>query len=305
MQDFRIALSQCRPAVAGALGDNVQLMAATLQTTTREGAQLTAFPELSLSGYVTAPAAIRKRACALDDAPVQEAVALTRDLDTYAAFGFFEEDNGQLYNAYVLAGRGEILGCHRKVHTPAREWGMFTGGNEFRVFDLPFARVGLSICYDNEIGESHLTLAVQGAEVILMPAAWADHWEREDYVEPCHTDDEVVAERRRWMYMMFGARCRDTGTYSALINHAGLEGDGPWRFVGKSMVFAPTGRVLAEAAAWNDEILYADLDAQLLADYRNMDCYAMNNRCPAAYRPLAATPAPTPSAAPDQPGSRP
>ncbi len=178
------------------------------------------------------------------------------------------------------------MGVFRKIHVPEREHGLITLGSEFNVVELPFVKLGCAICFDNEIAETHLCLAVQGAEFILMPGAWADHWEKKDYIEPSSTDDEVVAERRRWMTMMFGARCRDTGTYSAYVNHSGPEGNGPWRFVGKSMVFAPTGRVIAEAGAWEDEVLYADIGAEIIHKYRNMPGFAMRARRPGVYGPL-------------------
>ncbi len=294
MEDTRLALVQCTVAAQGDPAANLRTMDRALAATAPTAA-LTAFPELSLSGCVTAPEAVASRALALDSPLIREAVALTAKYRTWAGFGFFECGREGVFNSYALAGHGKILGTHRKVHTPARETGLFAAGDRFHVFDLPFARVGLSICYDNEIAESHLVLAQLGAEVILMPTAWADHWEREDYVERCETDAAVVAERKRWMEMMFGARCRDTGTYSALINQVGPEEDGPWRFVGKSMAFAPTGRVIAAAAAWEPQILYAELSGRLLADYRAMDCYAMKNRRPAAYGPLHETPEGPPS----------
>jgi hypothetical protein len=52
------------------------------------------------------------------------------------------------------------------------------------------------------------------------------------------------------------------------------------------MVFAPTGRVLAETEGWRAEAIYADLSARLLEDYRKMDCYVLKAREPEAYRPL-------------------
>jgi predicted amidohydrolase len=52
------------------------------------------------------------------------------------------------------------------------------------------------------------------------------------------------------------------------------------------MVFAPTGRVLAETEGWKDETIYADLNAQVLEDYRKMDCYVLKSRAPVAYGPL-------------------
>ena len=88
------------------------------------------------------------------------------------------------------------------------------------------------------------------------------------------------------MVAMFGARCRDTGTYSVMVDHSGLEDGGPWRFVGKSMAFAPTGKVIAEAAGWKEEVLYADLSGRLLEAYRNMDCDVLKSRRPDAYGPL-------------------
>jgi predicted amidohydrolase len=286
MRDFRIAAIQCCPFVSGPLEENVALIDARLAEAAGRGADLAAFPEVTLSGYVLDPAEVRARALSIDDPIVQEAVALSGKHATHCCFGLFERSAGAIFNSYVVAGEGRLIGVARKVHVTEREAGLFTAGREFRVFDLPFVRLGLSICYDNEFPESHTCLAVRGAELIVMPAAWAEHWERERYVERCETDEHVVRERERWAHMMFGARCRDTGTYSALVNHCGIEAHGPWRFVGKSMVFAPTGRTLGEARAWDEEVLCADLSAQLLADYRSMPAYTLRARNPGAYGPL-------------------
>lgn len=286
MKDFRLAAVQCRASTDGALDRNVAMMDRHLEQAGREGAGLAVFPELSLSGYVTAPEAIHARSLTADSRVVRDAIALSARHAVYFCFGFFEQCAGRIYNTCILAGRGRKIGAYRKVHVPARETGLFEPGMEFKVWDLPFARVGASICFDNEVCESHMVLALSGAELIVMPAAWADHWEREDYVEPCASDEEVVEERRRWMTMMFGARCRDTGTYSVMANQCGPEGNGPWRFVGKSMIFAPTGRVLAEARAWGPDVIYADLDADLLHRYRQMECYTLRQRRPAAYGTL-------------------
>lgn len=286
MKDFRIALIQCCPSVVGLPEDNLALVETYLKQANADGASLVAFPEVTLSGYVLAPEEVRERALRIDSHVVKKAIALSETYSLYFSFGLFEKSGKDLFNTYALVGEGRLMGTYRKVHVPPREEGLFTPGSEFKVFELPFVKVGLSICYDNEFCESHMCMAVKGAELIIMPAGWSEHWEKEDYIERCSTDEDVIKERQRWMYMMFGARCRDTGTYSALINHSGIEADGPWRFVGKSMVFAPTGRVVAEARAWENEVLYADLSAQLLEDYRSMDAYILKERRPAAYGPL-------------------
>jgi predicted amidohydrolase len=286
MLDCRIALAQCRPTATEPLEENLSRMDDATKRAAAAGADLVAFPESMLTGHLRDRAAVEQRAVPLDAPAVTEAVALARRHAIHLAFGLLEREADRCFNTCVLAGPDGRIGTQRKVHLPARERGTIAAGNAFRVFRLPFAVVGIGICYDNEIAETHAVLAVLGAELILMPAAWSDHWEREAYIEPCATDDDVVRERTRWTRMMFGARCRDTGTYSALVNQAGPEAGGPWRFVGKSAVFAPTGRVVAEAGPWEEELLTADLQADLLHAYRAMPSFAMHGRRPTAYAPL-------------------
>jgi predicted amidohydrolase len=286
MKDFRIGLIQCRPSIEGSHEENLVMMETHLKQAKENGTDLVAFPEVTLTGYVTDYEEVRQRAVSVDSSLVKKAVDLSGAYSTHYCFGLFEKSGGKIFDTYLLVGNGRLIGSYRKIHVPARERGLFTPGVEFKVFELPFAKVGFAICYDNEFPESHMCLALKGAELIVMPYAWAQHWEREDYIESCLTDKEVILERQRWMHMMFGARCRDTGTYSAMVDHSGIEADGPWRFVGKSMVFAPTGKVLAETEGWRDETIYVDLEAKILRDYRRMDCYVLRSRQPDTYGPL-------------------
>ncbi|MBN1558043.1 MAG: carbon-nitrogen hydrolase family protein [Lentisphaerae bacterium] len=286
MKRFRLGVAQWDSSASSPLDENVARMEQAFVRAGDAGVELLLFPEVFLSGYPDDPEAARRRAVPLDDPAVRRAVSLTRRFGTAACFGMFEREGQDIYNAAVLADRGELVGVQRKMHIPAREQGFFTPGDAFRVFALPFVTVGIGICFDNEISETHTILALLGAELILMPAAWSERWERLDYIEPCRTDDAVLRERQRWAAMMFGARCRDTGTYSALANRCGLLDAGPWRFPGKSMIVAPTGRVLAEAAAWEEDLICADLDAGVLARYRSMPCYTLRERRPGVYTPL-------------------
>ncbi len=286
VEDFRIALIQCRPLLKETPDSSLETIENGVRKASESGAALVAFPELTLSGFALTRSEAVDRALSMEHDAVRRAIELSGDYSIHIAFGLLERDGDEVFNTYVVAGNGRLAGSYRKIHIPPREEGFFAAGSQFKVFDLPFVRLGPSVCYDNEICESHLCLALKGAELIVMPAGWADHWEREDYIEPCATDDEVVGERSRWMKMMFGARCRDTGTYSALVNYAGLKGEEQWKFVGKSMVFAPTGRVVAEAQAWEEDVLIADLSSRLLRDYRNMEAFALRRRRPDTYGAL-------------------
>ncbi len=288
MQDFRVALVQCSSKVDGSPELNLDLFEKSLKETTENGSQFTCFPEVSLSGYVQKTEDVLSRALSLDDRIVRKAVALSEKYATYYSFGFFEKSDQKIFNTYVMAGKGKLIGTYRKIHIAPREGHSVSPGPEFKVFDLPFARVGFSICYDNFFCESHMILALKGAELIVMPHAWAEHWEKMDF-KNCTTDEEVIRERTQFMHMLYGARCFDTGTYSAMVDHSGIEANGPWRFVGKSMVFSPTGKTLSETKGWDDEIIYAELSGKLLDEFRSIDGYTLKMRRPQTYGPISDT----------------
>jgi len=86
--------------------------------------------------------------------------------------------DGKVYNTSFIYGRdGTEAGRYRKVHpTPTElEYGI-SRGEDFPVFDLDFAKVGIMICFDNKFPESAGVLARKGAEIILYPlyGEWGD-----------------------------------------------------------------------------------------------------------------------------------
>ena len=92
-------------------------------------------------------------------------------------FGFAERDGDKLYNSSLLiTNNGEIQGLYRKVHLFYYEKLMFRAGNlGFPVFDITSrendqVKVGMQICYDWRFPEATRSLALQGAEVVAIPA---------------------------------------------------------------------------------------------------------------------------------------
>jgi predicted amidohydrolase len=76
-----------------------------------------------------------------------------------------------VYNTALLLGRdGELIGAYRKVHLAIAEiWRGVTAGTEFPVYEFDGVRVGMMVCMDTTAPEALRALAVQGAEVVLMP----------------------------------------------------------------------------------------------------------------------------------------
>ena len=97
--------------------------------------------------------------------------SLARQYKMYIVAGLLERDGPVVYNTAVLIDRkGKLAGRYRKVTLPREEIeGGVTPGNLYPVFDTDFGRIGMMICWDLQFPEVSQNLAMQGAEVILMP----------------------------------------------------------------------------------------------------------------------------------------
>ena len=89
----------------------------------------------------------------------------------YIVAGILEKEGDVVYNTAVLIDRkGELAGKYRKVSLPREEIdGGVMPGEDIPVFDTDFGRIGIMICWDMQFPEVARTLAMKGAEVILVP----------------------------------------------------------------------------------------------------------------------------------------
>lgn len=99
---------------------------------------------------------------------------LSNELNIYLVFGFLEERNSKLYNSVILIDpEGDIIGRYSKTHF-AQGYDInpdvYTAGDEYPVFDTPFGKVGMIICYDRQLPEPARIMALKGAQVLFVPA---------------------------------------------------------------------------------------------------------------------------------------
>ncbi len=96
-----------------------------------------------------------------------------RKYGLYIVAGLIERDGPGAYNTCVLIDRrGNVAGKYRKVYLPREEIeGGLTPGSSCPVFDTDFGRIGMMVCWDAEYVDAARALAVQGAEILFVPAA--------------------------------------------------------------------------------------------------------------------------------------
>ena len=239
---MKVALAQINTVVGDVWG-NVEKASDTLRRATDEGAELIAFPELTMTGYppedlLLRPSFIRDNLDALEEfaGRVPEGVA--------AAIGFVDL-NGDLYNACAVVSGGEVLHRYHKRYLP--NYGVFDENRYFRegtgapILKLGNVLVGLSVCEDIWYpGGPPREQALGGAGVLLNVSA-----------SPYHRLKGASRER------MLGVRASDYGCYVVFCNLVG--GQDELVFDGRSAVFDPDGSVIARARQFEEDLLLLDI----------------------------------------------
>jgi predicted amidohydrolase len=152
-------------------------------------------------------------------------------------------------------------------------------GDAYTVFDTPQGwRVGVLICYDNNIIENARATALLGAEILLAPhqtggcrsrspramgAIDLGLWERRAE-DPAAIEAEFRGPKGRgWLMRWLPSRAHDNGMYLLFSNGVGADDDEVR--TGNAMILDPYGEVLVETCKAADDMVVADLDAEVIA----------------------------------------
>ena len=239
--ELRIAIAQMsivpgRPEVNHAAAREFAAQAAAA------GAGLLMLPELWATGYDLAHAG--EYAAPLDGGHFQWMAGLAQAYGLYAlGTGLEANPAGRPFNTAALFGpQGELLATYQKTHLfpPLGETVHMTPGAAAPVFDLPWGRTALAICYDLRFPELWRRFMAAGARLVLIPAEWpirrVEHWR-----------------------LLLRARAVENQLFVAGCNRAGEGPDTPDPFGGYSAVVDAWGHVLVEAGT-DPELILATLD---------------------------------------------
>ena len=178
--------------------------------------------------------------------------ALARELGIFLHIGSLaiKLDPSRVANrSYLIDPEGRVTARYDKLHMfdvdlpggeSYRESQYFRPGDKAVVADLPFGRLGLSICYDLRFPALYRALASAGAEFIAVPSAFTRqtgeaHWR-----------------------VLIRARAIETGAFVLAATQGGLHENGRATY-GHSLIVSPWGEVLAEGGE-DPGVIFADID---------------------------------------------
>jgi predicted amidohydrolase len=259
---------------------NLEKLAAMAAAAAGRKAEILACPECCITGYWFLRKHDREQLSALAepvfDGPSSQALlALAKRFQMTIGAGLVEVAEGRFYNTYVVAMPDGRMARHRKLHAFVNPH--LACGSEFTVFDTPHdCRLGVLICYDNNLIENVRITALRGAEILLAPhqtggcltasphaMGLIDHrlW-HERRENPLAIEREFRGPKgREWLMRWLPSRAHDNGMFLVFSNGVGVD-DNEIR-TGNAMILDPYGRVLAETWAAEDRLVVADLDASL------------------------------------------
>lgn len=142
------------------------------------------------------------------------------------------ESGGKIFNrCHVVNRRGEIVAVYDKTHlfSFAHEDDVFTAGDKISGVELDGVKCGLAICYDLRFPEFIRKIALTGAEIIFIPAAWS-------------------LKRLMPRQILTKARAIENQIFVVFANSSGI-----------SEVVNPRGEVVVESGR-GEEILTAEID---------------------------------------------
>ena len=171
---MRVAL--CQLPISSAPAVNLGRVRAAVADAASQGAGLAVFPEATLARFGSN---LRVAAEPLDGPFCRGLSGIARDAGVAVAAGVFEPaPGGRVYNTVVAYDAdGGLVAAYRKIHLydalGQRESELVAAGDEPVLCDLAGLQIGILTCYDIRFPEHARALAAGGAQLIVVPAAWA------------------------------------------------------------------------------------------------------------------------------------
>ncbi len=279
MKNIRIATAQFENR-SGDKAYNLAIIEKLAAAAAKEGANVVAFHECSVTGYSFARQLDKEQMLQLAE-PIPEGPSLKKLQEIAGKYkisllvGLFEKDaDEKIYKAYVCVDGNGLVARYRKLHPFINAH--ITPGNEYCVFDLHGWKCGILICYDNNIIENVRATVLLGAQIIFMPhvtMCTPSTRPGAGFVDPAlwlnrHPDPTSLRKEfdglkgREWLMKWLPSRAYDNAVYVVFSNPIGMDDDQLKN--GCSMILDPFGDIIAECRKLGDEVVTAVINPEKL-----------------------------------------
>lgn len=247
---FRAACVQMRSGVDAAA--NVETATALIREAKGLGASFVATPEVTVLFEAESDRLFAKVHVEDDDPSLKALRVTAKELGLWLLIGSMAIRVGERQCAnrsFLIGPDGGIRASYDKIHMfdvdlpngeKYRESRNFRRGERAVVAELPWGRLGLSVCYDLRFPQLYRALAQAGASFLTIPAAFT------------HTTGKA-----HW-HVLQRARAIETGCYVIAPAQGGIHENGRHTF-GHSLIVAPWGEIVAEAGE-DPCVITADID---------------------------------------------
>lgn len=245
---MKVALAQIVCEV-GNVAANCNTLRRVARIASEEGCDAVVFPEMVDTGYDMKT--IVEKASTWESGPLQLLRELASQLGVWIICGLSERELDDVYNAVAVVDRkGELAAHYRKAHlfTPVGEDRFLKRGDSLTLAAIEGMQWGIMVCYDLRFPEMARSLALKGAEVIVVPSAFpfprANHW--------C---------------TLLASRAIENQLYIIGANRAGA--DGNLSFCGSSRVVDPYGVLVASAPEVGEQLIFAEIEKGRVSEVRS------------------------------------
>lgn len=259
MPSFKAACVQLRSGKS--VQDNIVAAESLIRAAAADGAAYVQTPEMSNLLVRSRDELLERISEPEHDPFLTRARQLAAELEIHIHIGSLAvlAGNGKVANrGFMIAPQGKVLASYDKIHMfdvdlpngeSWRESATYEPGTQTLITDLPFARIGMAVCYDIRFPAIFRTQARAGAQVLTAPAAFTRqtgeaHW-----------------------HVLQRARAIENGAFIISAAQGGTHEDGRETY-GHSLVVDPWGAVIAELDHDEPGYVLADIDTENVAKAR-------------------------------------
>jgi len=251
---MHLALGQA-PIILGDIEKNLEIMENLIKNAQEKcngKLDLIAFPELFITGYNLRDNYSKVAEEIPSSSKAQKGIInLSKKYNVHIATGIVEKSGKSLFNSAIMIGPDGYIGHYRKQFLPNfgpfEEKLFFGEGDQTPVFETPFGKIGVQICYDLFFPETSMGLARNGAELILNLAA-------------------SPTTSRPLFHRVIPARAIETTCFYAYSNNVGTQGS--LTFAGESVIVDPRGKTIAEMPSFEEGVIVCQLSLEELDSFR-------------------------------------